>query len=118
MARITIADGMLTVQMRGLDKVLAIHGNISVPLSHIQGVDVRPEEAFKIFHGLRAGTNIPHVVTAGTFFTHDGRLFFDIHDPERSIAIDLAHDTYSRLIVQVDDDETPESMAAAIRAAL
>jgi hypothetical protein len=46
MARITIADGVLTVHMRGLDKILALHGNISVPLSQIQGVDVRPEQAF------------------------------------------------------------------------
>jgi hypothetical protein len=68
--------------------------------------------------GLRAGTNIPHVVTAGTFFTGDGKLFFDIHDPERSLAIDLVHDNYSRLIVEVDDDETPESAAERIRAAL
>ena len=118
MARITIADGVLTVHLRGIDKVLAIHGNVSVPVSHIQGVDVRPEEAFNLFHGLRAGTNIPHVITAGTFYTHNGKLFFDIHDPERSIAIDLEHDNYSRLIVQVDDDETPESTAERIRAAL
>jgi hypothetical protein len=118
MARITTADGVLTVHMRGLDKILAIHGNISVPVSHIQGVDVLPEEAFKLFHGLRVGTNIPHVITAGTFFTRDSKLFFDIHDPERSIAINLEHNNYSRLIVQVDDDETPESAAERIRAAL
>jgi hypothetical protein len=118
MARIAIDNGVLTVHMRGIDKILAIHGNISVPLSHIQGVDVRPDEAFKLFHGLRVGTNIPHVVTAGTFFNRDSKLFFDIHDPERSIAINLEHDNYSRLIVEVGDDETPESAAERIRAAL
>jgi hypothetical protein len=118
MAQITIADGVLTVQLRSVDKILALHGNLSVPLSHIRGVEVRPEEAFQFFHGLRVGTNIPHVLTAGTFFTPAGKLFFDMRDPERSIGIDLEHDTYTRLIIQVDDDVAPESVAAAIRAAL
>ena len=118
MARITLSAGVLTVAMRGIDKVLALRGDVSVQVAHIRGVEVRPEEARRIWHGLRVGTNIPGVVTAGTFFTGDGKVFFDVHDPERTIAIDLADESYKRLIVQVDDDDTPEATAERIRAAL
>ena len=118
MAHITVDGGVLTVTMRGIDRILALRGHVSVPVAHIRGVEVRPKEAHQVWHGLRAGTNIPGVITAGTFFTGDGRFFYDMHDPERTIAIDLADETYRRLIIQVDDDDTPEAAAERIRATL
>jgi hypothetical protein len=118
MAHITIDDGVLTVTMRGIDKILALRGHVSVPVTHIRGVEVRPEEARQVWHGLKFGTNIPGVITAGTFITRDGRLFFDMRNPERTIAIDLESETYRRLVVEVDDDDTPEAMAEHIRAVL
>ncbi len=118
MAHITLSDGILKVTMRGIDKILALRGDVSVQVAHIRGVEARPEEAHKIWHGLRVGTNIPGVVTAGTFYTGDGKVFFDVHDADRTIGIDLASENYTRLIVQVDDDDTPEAMAERIRAAM
>jgi hypothetical protein len=118
MAHITIDDGVLTVTMRGIDKILALRGNVSVPVTHIRGVEVRPEEARHFWHGLRIGTNIPGVVTAGTFITGDGKLFFDMHHADRTIAIDLESETYRRLVVEVDEDDTPEAVAERIRAVL
>jgi hypothetical protein len=118
MAHISIADGTLTVTMHSIDKILALRGNVSVPVSHIRGVELRPQEARDIWHGFRIGTNIPGVITAGTFITGDGKVFFDVHDPDRAIAINLEGDTYRRLIVEVDADETPEAAAERIRAAL
>jgi len=118
MAQIVVSDGALTVSMHGIDKILALRGHLSVRLEHVRGVEVRPEEARQIWHGLKFGTNLPGVVTAGTFFTGEGKLFYDLHDPERTIAIDLEGEDYRRLIVQVDDGETPEAVAQRIRAAL
>jgi hypothetical protein len=118
MAHINIENGTLTVTMQGLDKILALRGHVSVPVSHIRGVELRPEDARQIWHGLKFGVNIPGVVTAGTFITGDGKVFFDVHDPDRAIAIDLEGETYRRLVVEVDVDETPEAAAERIRAAL
>lgn len=118
MAHISIADGILTVTMQGFDKILALRGHVSVPLSHIRGVELRPHEAREIWHGIKFGANIPGVVTAGTFITGDGKVFFDVHDPDRAIAIDLEGETYRRLVVEVDADETPEAAAARIRAVI
>jgi hypothetical protein len=55
------------------------------------------------------------VITAGTFYQLDGAVFFDVHDPERTIVIDLEHEHYSRLVLEVDD---PEAVVARLRSAI
>ena len=40
--------------------------------------------------------------------------FWDVHDPERAVIIDLADERYARLVVEVDD---PRATAASINQA-
>jgi hypothetical protein len=115
MATVTIDAEKATILMSRLDRVLSLKGELTIPLKHITSVTVRPEEARSWFHGLRIGTNIPGVLTAGTFYTGDGKVFYDMHDPEQTIAIELQDDSYQRVIVQVDD---PEATAERINASL
>jgi hypothetical protein len=116
MAQLTIDDTHVILRMTGLDRILALKGELSIPLTHISSVIPRPTEAHNWFHGLRIGTNVPGIVTAGTFFTGDGLVFYDMHDPDKTIQIDLLHETYRRVIVQVE--ESPEEAVAKIEAAL
>jgi hypothetical protein len=89
---------------------------LRVPLAHIAGVDRAGEEAHEWFHGIRfPGSNIPGVVTAGTFYEHQGRVFWDIHNADNAIAIRLHDETFVKLIVEVED---PDATIAALRAAL
>jgi hypothetical protein len=118
MAHLTIENGNLTVTMQGIDKILALRGHLSVPLMHIRGVDVRPPEAFEFYHGFKIGTNLPGVVTAGTFITEEGHVFYDVHDPERTIGVDLDGEAYQRLIIEVDAGASPEDVAARIYGAI
>jgi small ligand-binding sensory domain FIST len=75
---------------------------------------VAPDEA-KGFHGLRLpGTSLPGVITAGSFYNGEW-LFFDVHDAERAIKIDLDHEHYAALIVEVAD---PDSTLRDIREAM
>ena len=41
--------------------------------------------------------------TAGTFYQHGQRVFWDVHDPAKSIIIELHDERYSELIVEVND---------------
>lgn len=115
MATIAIDAGQLHIEMSRLDRVLALKSHLTIPLEHITGVTVRPEEARSWFHGIKVGANIPGLVTAGTFYTGDGKVFYDMHDPEQTIAIELQDESYRRVIVQVDN---PEDVATRISAAL
>lgn len=63
------------------------------------------------------GTQIPGLLTAGSFYQHDGFVFYDVHDPERTVVIDLDHEHYKRLVIEVDSPATVvESLRLAIAA--
>ncbi|MGA9449231.1 MAG: hypothetical protein WBV26_22515, partial [Candidatus Sulfotelmatobacter sp.] len=51
------------------------------------------------------GTNVPGVITAGTFYQDGERVFWDVHDPEKTIVIDLHDERYNELVVEADDPE-------------
>jgi hypothetical protein len=115
MVQMAIDGDTLRLRVRGIDRILALRSELSVPLAHIRAVTIRPAEARGWFHGLHFGTSLPGVVTAGTFLTGDGLVFWDVHDPDRTIAIDIEHELYKRVIVEVEG--SPEAAAAQIDAA-
>ncbi len=114
MTEVEIAGGEMRVVVEGFDKVLALRSSIAVPLSHIRGASQDPD-ALREPHGLRLmGTSLPGVVAAGSFY--DGEwLFMDVHDPDRAVKIELDHERYKALIVEVAD---PAATVQAINAAI
>jgi hypothetical protein len=118
MAEVEITPTTLVVHIRGADQFFALKSQLEVPLQHIAGVDVRPPEARQIWHGLRlGGTNLPGVITAGRFLQHGEWAFWDVHDPDKAIAIRLRDEHYGKLVVGVDDpDDTAQAISAAISA--
>ena len=101
-----IAEGKLTLHVRGADKLWAFKSSLEIPLVHIAGVRADPEVARGWYHGIRIpGTNLPGVITAGTFYQDGKRVFWDVHHPEKTIVIDLHDERYNQLVVEVDDPE-------------
>jgi len=116
MADVELTPTELIVHIRGIDELLALKVQLQVPLEHIAGVDVRPDEATQVWHGLRIGTNLPGVITAGRFLQHGEWAFWDVHDPNDAIAIRLHDEHYAKLVIGVEDPEaTTEAIRAAIR---
>ena len=112
MARIELTSKMLIVSITGMDRFLAFKGQLEVPLTHVTGAEADPEIAKSSWKGWKApGTNIPGVVTAGTFYRDGKRMFWDVHDPEKTIVIRLADDQYDTLVVEVEE---PNATAQAI----
>jgi hypothetical protein len=106
MVTITIKGNRIHFDVQGIDQMWAIRSQLEFPLSHIRSVRVDPEAARGWWHGLKLwGSNIPGVLTAGTFFQEGGIVFYDVHDPEHTIVIELDHEHYDRLIVEVSDPE-------------
>jgi hypothetical protein len=53
---------------------------------------------------------------AGTFVFLDGEhAFWDVHDPDRTVVIELDHERFANLVLEVED---PQATAAAVSAAL
>ena len=104
MVDLSIVESKLMLHVRGADKLWAFKSSLEIPLVHIAGVRADPETARGWYHGIRMpGTNVPGVITAGTFYQDGKRVFWDVHHPEKTIVIDLHDERYSELIVEVDD---------------
>ena len=119
MATIEFTDTMLIVHVEGFDKILALKSQLQVPLNHVIDAEIDPqigEEFRRLFVGIKApGTGLAGVVRAGTWYTDEGKVFWDIHHPENAITIHLADDTYNKLLIEVAD---PVATVAAIREAI
>ena len=103
---LSIAEGKLMLNVRGADKLWAFRSSLEIPLVHIAGVRADPEVARGWYHGIRMpGTNVPGVITAGTFYRDGKRVFWDVHHPERTIVIDLHDERFNQLVVEVADPE-------------
>jgi hypothetical protein len=116
LAEIEIDSDTLVVHVKGADRFFALKSELTIPLEHVLGAAKDEEEARHWYHGVRApGTSLPGVITAGTFHEHGERVFWDVHHPERAIALSLRDESYAKLVVEVED---PDATILAIEAAL
>ena len=116
MVDLSIANGKLVLHVRGADQLWALQSSLEIPLEHVAGVRADPAIAHTWYHGIRMqGTNIPGVITAGTFYQNNERVFWDVHHPDNTIVIELRHDHYRELIVEVAD---PAATIAMLKSAL
>ena len=104
MVEISIVEDELHLEVQGWDKLWAFKSRVSIPLSHVRGVRADPEVGRGCWHGIRApGTQLPGVITAGTFYQQGKRVFWDVHQPENTVVLDLEDERYDQLIVEVAD---------------
>jgi hypothetical protein len=114
MAQVELETKRVSVHLNPLDEVLSLHASLHMPYSHIVSVAFDPVPT-PWFQGFRiAGTNLPGVKLAGTFFNGDGVAFYDFHDPSRCLTFALEHQIYKRVVVQVDKDQDPGALADQI----
>jgi hypothetical protein len=105
MVEISIDSGALRLDVLGWHRLLALKKRIVVPLDRIRGVRI-DESVARGPKGLRLpGTDLPGVITAGSYYHKGEWSFWDLCDPAKAIVIDLAGDRYQRLIVEVRDRE-------------
>ena len=102
MVDVSVVDGKLLLHVRGADKLWAFKSSLEIPLEHVAGIKADPEKARGWFHGLKMpGTNIPGVITAGTFYQDGKRVFWDVHNPDNTVVIELRDERYNELVVEV-----------------
>ena len=116
MTEVELTLDALVVHVQGMDQLWALKSRLEIPLSHVVGPEVNPGVAQGWSKGVRApGTHVPGVIAAGTFYQEGERVFWDVHDPEKTVVIHLEDERYARLVIEVED---PPATAAAIQRAL
>jgi hypothetical protein len=122
MARIVLRGNRLIIRLAWWERLLAFHGDLTVPLARVRDVIAPlpvPSKGVPLdWRVLRLpGTALPGVIQAGSYYRiRDGWEFYIMRRPSKCILIELSGGRYKRLIIQVDD-ETPESAARRILAA-
>ncbi len=116
MVNVVVEGDRVRFEVEGWDKLWAVKSQLEIPLTHIQSARVDPEPARGWWHGVRVpGTQIPGLLTAGSFYQSGGFVFYDVHDPERTIVVELDHEHYQRLVIEV---ESPADVVDTLRSAI
>jgi hypothetical protein len=116
MTEISISDGNLVLEVEGFDKLWSFKSHLRIPIAHVLRIYADPEIAQHWWKGLRLlGTHVPGVIAAGTFYQHGEWIFWDVHHPGNAVVLELDHERYKKLIVEVAD---PAGTVARVQAAL
>ena len=116
MVTVSLTSTTAVFEVHGLDQLWALRSRLEIPLAHITGVRADPSIAHGWWHGVRlGGTQLPGVLTAGTFYQHGGLVFWDVHDPAQTIVLDLLHEHYRALVIEVAE---PARVVAEMQARL
>ena len=105
MVVIEMTSDKLILHVKGMDKLWAAKSSLEIPKDHIagaqEGVDPSAKEALS--GSLRFGTRLPGVITAGRYYQDGKVMFWDIHEGTKAISIQVTHDAYTHLVVEVED---------------
>jgi hypothetical protein len=116
MVDVQLNGDRVTFRVHGTHKLWAFRSELDIPLNHVIGVDVDPQQVGVWWHGFKLiGTDVPGLFAAGTFLYHGELVFWDVRHPEQTIIVSLDHERYKKLILEV---ENPASTSAMLRDAI
>ena len=106
MVEITIEGDRAAFEVEGWDKLWSLRSRLAIPLDHIRGAHIDPHPALGWFQGLKvAGSDFPNLFRAGTFYQDGGFVFWDVHRAENTIVVELEHERFEKLVIEVADPE-------------
>lgn len=104
MIDVRVDSRAVVIELRGWSALWSFRRRIVIPLETIREVAAAdPSLARAGWKMLRAaGTFMPGVIMAGTYYGLDGRSFWYVRDFQRAIRIECSGGPYRRVIVEVD----------------
>jgi hypothetical protein len=105
MIDVSLDGDRVIFEVEGWDKLWALRSRLEIPVAHVKGAHIDEEAAKGWWHGVKiGGSDLPGVITAGTFYRQGRLVFYDTHKPEHTIVVELdKHENYDALILQVRD---------------
>jgi hypothetical protein len=92
----------IVFEIQGWHKLWALKSRLKIPRAHIQKAHADPAALKGWWHGWRCpGTQIPGLITAGTFIKKGRRVFWDVSNPSNAIIVELQDEAYDKLIIEV-----------------
>ena len=107
MIEIRIEGDKAAFEVQGWDQLWSLRSRLEIPLAHINGAHADPDPAMGWFQGIKlGGAGLPNIFRAGTFYQDGGLVFWDVHHPEKTIVVELNHERYHKLVIEVEDPQT------------
>ena len=110
-ARLLIDDRRVTVCLSALEKLEALHRNVTVPRTAVIAAREVPDGMAELrglalgntFRGMGTGTGLPGVLMVGTVRDGHGLTFAVCRGRGPAVVLDLAGQAYDRILVTVKD---------------
>jgi hypothetical protein len=114
MAKVTVIFDELIIEIDDVDHLWALRSLLEIPLAHVRGAACVAGLA-PVWQRHAPVAAAGGVLRAGRFLEQAGTIFWEVRDPARAVAIELADERCARLVVEVDD---PAAVVARINHAL
>jgi len=116
MIDVSIQDDRIIFEVKELDQLWSLQSRLEIPIIHIKAAHMDTHPAMGWFQGFKLmGSDIPNIFKAGTFYQDGGLVFWDVHIPENTIVVDLNHERFQKLVIEVAD---PKATVALINDAV
>ncbi|WP_394758729.1 hypothetical protein [Flavobacterium sp.] len=103
MVTISTKDNDYVFNINGSHKFWAFKNKIIVPKDKIIRA-FQSNEEFTFWKGWRIpGTNLPWIITAGTYIKKGKRNFWDVCNKKNAIIVELKNSNYNKLIIEVEN---------------
>jgi hypothetical protein len=101
---VSVEADQVVFSVEGWDKLWAMRSQLRIPAAHIRGVRRGDDVQMGIFDAIKMmGTSVPGLFRAGSFLQHGDMVFWDVRDRQNAIVVDLEHENYRQLIIEVAD---------------
>ena len=106
-ASVDLQGDEVVIRLTPIEKLGALHGDLSVPRAAVRAVDIEPQPFSKL-RGLRApGTGWPGRIALGTWRKRGGKKdFVAVYRGRPAVVLTLDDDAgYDRLVISVDSPD-------------
>ncbi len=100
MVKITKKQNLFTINVLGFHKIWSLKHKLQIQSSDIV-LAYQNELELKKFKGIRFGTHIPYLITAGTFYREGKRNFWDVMKNKNTVIVELKNNRYNKLYIEV-----------------
>ena len=105
MAKVTVENGQLVINIEGLRKMGTLKSELLIPLENVEGAMIDLEawnNAPRPFQKI-AGADAYGRYFGGTFKQNGKKVFYDLGKKEFAVVIKLKNEKYDRLIIGFDE---------------
>ena len=115
MPEVELTGDTLVIHAQVRDRILTFRSRLEIPLTYVVGAEIDPEIARDRQVGDAVPLRVPQIGAVSSVYKDGGRVFWNVHHPEKTVVIQLRDEKYTQLVIEVKE---PAAMVATIQKAI